>query len=120
MTKASRDTISEFPQHARKFAHLIAVAVVSDIGAGALPSNTFLVGPLRVEEWSHTVRVQTVALHQVDDREAVGHCSLHVPDPEVKPLRVLSGVHVCAQGQLIVIDTPEQGRNMGGERERVT
>lgn len=73
MTKASRDTISEFPQHARKFAHLIAVAVVSDIGAGALPSNTFLVGPLRVEEWSHTVRVQTVALHQVDDRSLLPH-----------------------------------------------
>lgn len=62
------------------------------------------------------MRVQAAALHQVDDTEAVCHSSLHVPDPEIKPLRVLSGVHVCAQGKLVVIVTPEQERNMGGQR----
>lgn len=78
-----------------------------------MPSNTFLLGsPLRVEEWSHPLRIQAAALHQVDDGEAVGHSSLHVPDPEVKPLCVLSGVHVCAQGELIVIDTSGEGRNI--------
>lgn len=113
LTKATVVTFLNFPVHVRKSIHLIAVAVVSDIGAGALPSNTFLRGsPLRIEEGSHTLRIQAAALHQVDDREAVGHSSLRVPDPEVKPLRVLCGVHVCAQGELILIDTPEQRRNM--------
>lgn len=106
-------------QLVRKFTYLIAVTIVFYIAAGALPSNTFLLGsPLRVEKWSHTLRIQAAALHQVDDSEAVGHSSLHVPDPEVKPLRVLSGVHVCAQGELIVIDTPEQGKNTSGDRVR--
>lgn len=96
--------------HVRKYTYLIAVTVVSDIGARALPSSTFLLGsPLRVEEWSHTQRIKASALHQVDDSEAVGHSSFHVPDSEVEPLRVLSGVHVSAQGELILIDTPEQG-----------
>lgn len=90
---------------------LIAVTKVFDIGAGAFPSNTFLFGrPLRVEERSHTQRIQAAALHQVDDGEAVGDSGLHVPDPEVEPLRVLSGVHVCAQGEFIIMDAPAQGR----------
>ena len=88
--------------------YLIVVAVVSDIGAGSLPSNTFLLGsPLRVEEWSHPLRIKAAALHQVDDSEAVGHSSLHVPDPEVEPLRVLVGVRVCAQSELVVVDATE-------------
>lgn len=91
---------------------LIAVAVVSDVGAGVLPSNAFfLSSSLRIEEGSHTLRIQAAALHQVDDSEAVGHSSLHVPDPEVKPLRVFFGVQVCAQGEFVLIDTPEQRRN---------
>lgn len=99
--------------------YLIVVAVVFDIGAGSLPSNTFLIGSLlRIEERSHPLRIQAAALHQVDDSKAVGHSSLHVPDPEVKPLRVLSRVQVCAQSELIVIDTSGQGRNMGGGRKR--
>ena len=98
--------------------HLTEVAKVFDVGAGALPSDTFLHGlPLRIEEWFHALRIQTAALHEVDDSEAVGHSSLHVPDPEVKPLRVLFGVHVCAQGELIVVDAAEQGRNTGGQSE---
>lgn len=80
-----------------------------------LPSNTSLLGsPLRIEEGSHTLRIQAAALHQVDDGEAVGHSGLHVSDPEVKPLRVLFGVHVCAQAELVLKDTPEQRRNMDG------
>lgn len=91
----------------RKCTCLIAVAVVSDIGASTLPSNIFLLGsPLRIEERSHALRIQAAAFHQVNDREAVGHSSLHVPDPEVKPLCVLFGVHVRTQGELIFIDTP--------------
>lgn len=108
-----------FPTLIRKFTYLIAVTVISDVGAGALPSNTFLVGsPLRVQEWSHALTIQAAALHQVGDGEAVGHSSLHVPDPEVKPLRVLFGVHVCAQGEVIVIYTPEQKKYVGKQIER--
>lgn len=101
-----------------RFTYLIAVTVVSDIGAAALPSNAFLHGsPLRIEEWSHTQRIQTAALHQVDYSEAVGHASCHVPDPEVEPLCVLSGVQVCAQGELIFINTPVKGRHPNRNRE---
>lgn len=98
-----------FPTHVRHSTYLTDVAVVSDIRAGALPSSILLLGSLLgIEEGSHTIRIQAAALHQVDDSKAVGHSSLHVPHPEVKPLRVLFGVHVCAQGELILIDTPEQ------------
>lgn len=91
----------------RIFIYLFAVAVISNIGASALPSNTSFFGSsLRIEEGSHTLRVQAVALHQVDDCEAVVHSSLHVPDPEVKPLRVFFSVHVRAQSELILMDAP--------------
>ncbi len=111
---------TSFPTHVRKFTYLIAVTVVSDIGAGALPPSTFVPGsPLRIEKWSHAVRVEAAALHQVDDSEAVGHSRPHVPDSKVKPLCVLFGVHVCAQGELIVTYTPEERRNMNGQGNRV-
>lgn len=91
---------------------LIAAAVVSDVGAGAPPSNAFsLSSSLRIEEGSHTLRIQAAALHQVDDGEAVGCSGLHVPDPEVKPLRVFFGVQVSAQCEFILVNTPEQRRN---------
>lgn len=63
------------------------------------------------------MRIQAATLHQVDNSEAIGHSSLHVSDSEVEPLRVLSCVQVCAQGEFIVIDTTEQGRNMWQQRE---
>lgn len=98
----------------QNFTHLIRVSVISDIGPGVLPSNTFLLGsPLRIEEGPHPLTVQAASLHQVDDSKAVGHASFHVPHPEVKPLRVLLGVHVCVQGELILIHTPNRDRKRG-------
>lgn len=81
------------------------------------PSNTFLCCvPLRVEQWFHALRVEAPALHHVDDSEAISHPGRHVPDPEVKPLRILFGVHVRAQGELIVVNAPERSRNKEKER----
>ena len=98
-------------------AYLTAVPIISDVGARALPSNTILFsGPLRVQEWSHALRVQAAALHQVDDSEAVSHSSLHVPHSEVKPLCVLHGVQVRTQSELIVIDTPDQARHTSRQK----
>ena len=45
-----------------------------------------------------------MTLHQVDDGEAICCASLHVLDSEVKPLRVLVGVRVRPQSELIVMD----------------
>lgn len=92
-----------------EFFYLTAAAEVSDVGTGAPPSDAlFSGGPLGVEERSHPLRIQAAALHQVGDGEAVGGSSLHVPDPEVEPLRVLPGVHVSTQGQLILVYAPER------------
>lgn len=77
-----------------------------------LPSNAFLLGSLlRIEQGSHPLRIQAASLHQVGDGEAVGHTSFHVPDPEIKPLRVLLGVHVCLQGELILMHTSDRDRD---------
>lgn len=93
----------------RKFLYLTVATEVSDVGTSASPSNTLFFGsPLRIEERSHSLRIQAAALHQVDDCEAVGRSSLHVPNPEVKPLRVLPGVHVRTQGELILVQTPDR------------
>lgn len=106
--KISFFPIFEIHAHITKFTYLIAVTVVFDIRTDAVPSYIFLLSsPLRVQEWSHTLRIQAAALHQVDNSEAIGHSSFHVSYSEVEPLCVLSCVHVCAQGELIFIDTPE-------------
>lgn len=92
----------------RKFTYLIAVSIVSDIGTSAVPPSIFVLGsPLRVEEWFHAMRIQAAALYQIDDSEAIGHPSLHIPDSEVKPLHVLPCIQVTAHAELIVIHTPE-------------
>lgn len=90
-----------------RFIYLIAAAEVSDVGTSASPSDTCFFGcPLGIEEWFHSHGIQAAALHQVDDCEAVVCSSLHVSDPEVKPLCVFCSVHVRAQGELILIKTP--------------
>lgn len=84
-----------------------------------MPANTFLLSSsLRVEKWLHTQRIQAAALHQVGNSETVGHSSLHVPDSEVKPLRVLVGVHVSTQGELIVMETTGWQTNRWRERDK--
>lgn len=104
---------------AARSSNLTAAAEVSDVGTGAPPSNAlFFGGPLGVEERSHPLRIQAAALHQVDDCEAVGRSCLHVPDPEVKPLRVLPRVHVSAQAELILVRTAEGGGKPRAEGEK--
>ena len=101
--------------------HLSVVAVVFDVGADAMPAHPLLLGgPLGVEQGPHPQGVQAAALHQVHNGEAVGESGLHAPDPEVKPLGVLPGVHVRAQAELIIISTPGCVCvwGGGGERER--
>lgn len=76
-----------------------------------MPTNSiFLSRPLGVQERPHAEGIQTARLHQVGYGEAVNHFSLHVPQPEVKPLRVLLSVHVCTQRELVVEGAPEQAR----------
>lgn len=106
----------------RKFIYLAEAAEVSDVGTSAPPSNPlFFGGPLRIEQRSHSLRIQAAALHQVDDCEAVAGSSLHVADPEVKPLRVLPGVHVSTQRELVLVRTPDRGgkeRAVGQKQSR--
>lgn len=84
-------------------------AVVCDVGADTFPTNSTLrSSSLRVEQRLHALRVEAAALHQVDYSKAIVHPGLHVPDSEVKPLRMLAGVQICAQGEFIIIGTPEQ------------
>lgn len=85
---------------------VVLVAVVSNVRASSAPALSLLPGgSFRVEQRPHAQAVQTASLHQVDYGEAIGDPRLHVSDPEVEPLRVLGGVHVGAEGELIVMDT---------------
>lgn len=108
---------------AGRSSNLTAAAEVSDVGTGVPPPNAlFLGGPLGVEERSHPLRIQAAALHQVDDCEAVGRSCLHVPDPEIEPLRVLPRVHVSAQAELILVRTAEGGgkaKDSGTKTEQI-
>lgn len=86
---------------------LTAVLEVPDVGARAAPPLAPLLGgPLRVQQRLHAVAVQTPALRQVDDGEAVRGSGPHLPHSEVEPLHVLAGVQVRAQRQLVVMETP--------------
>ena len=100
-------------------AHLRVVAVVLDVGSNAMPAHPLLLSSsLGVQQRSHPLGVQAVALHQVHYGEAVADPGLHAPDPEVKPLGVLAGVHVWAQSELIIIGTPVCGSSTTIGRER--
>ena len=74
------------------------VLVVADIAATTNPALACALGfTLRVDQWSHTVVIERVRLHQVDDVEAVLLASASVGYPEVVPLGIPSCVIIRLQ-----------------------
>lgn len=83
---------------------LHAVLIVADVGAGAYPTSSSLLGcHLGVHERPHAAVVQRVRLDQVDDIEAVRLASFSVADAEVVPLRVALGVVVGLENEIVLI-----------------
>jgi hypothetical protein len=66
----------------------------------ALTSICLLLG---VEQRLHSLIVRTLRFHQVDDVELVSNVFLDILYPEVEPLRVVSGIVVVFQYQVIFV-----------------
>ena len=74
------------------------VLIVANVSASSLPAFSLLCCSLRVDKWTHSMIVQTVRFHQVDDVETIGFA-----DPEIEPLGVSTCVVVWLKDQIVFI-----------------
>ena len=80
------------------------VLVVANVTTCADPSLACALSlHLRVDQWSHTVIVQTVGLHQIDDVEPILLAGTSVCYSEVVPLSVASCVVIWLQNQVVLM-----------------
>ena len=82
---------------------LHGVLIVANVSASSLPAFSLLCCSLRVDKWTHSMVVQTVRFHQVDDVETIGFACFCVADPEIEPLGVSTCVVVWLKDQIVFI-----------------
>ena len=80
------------------------VLIVADVATTSYPAFACAFGlSFGIDEWAHSVIVQTVGLHQVDDIETILLTRPCVCNPEIVPLSVASRIVVRLQDQIILV-----------------